>query len=493
MKKLIILFLCFPFIIYSQIRLPLEKQTPPLGTSHEQMMDYLEKITRNSDVFQMEVSGKSHQNREIPVVYFPRRTQWEKNNTTVMVFAQQHGNEPSGKEALLMLLHELHLDPQNYDFEKLNLILVPMVNPDGNEADKRRNADGCDLNRNHVILTEPETQALHQLFEKYQPQVTLDVHEYGYRTWLEHGFIKDFGEQLDCISNPAIPAKLKSFAIGEILTPTLTQTRDRGVTANRYLITRSDMNHFVRHSTTDINDGRNGFGIRYTLSYILEGFNPLIKEEKIWQRGKHQLTLIENLLSICHEKSAEINKLVNSTRQYYSEQIPDSVVIHADYTAKHSHPLKVRLIRTADFRDTTVVLDDYRPEPEVIKMVKRPDAYLVPNPDQKILNLVRHHHFEHEMLAAEETMRAEAYHITGSDTLYYEGRDTIIPAGNFEETTRAFPKGSLIIPTDNLRAVQIVQIFEPESFYGIGYYEEFQDLLEHEVYSVYRVYFDETD
>ncbi|MDW7679792.1 MAG: M14 family zinc carboxypeptidase, partial [bacterium] len=212
MKKYLITCLIFPALLYSQIRLPLEKQTPPEGTSHQEMIEYLENIVGQSYNFELEFAGYSAQERTIPVVYFPQRKHWKKHATTVMIFAQQHGNEPSGKESLLMLINELYLNPVRYDFSNLNLILVPMVNPDGNETHRRRNGNDYDLNRNHVILSEPETRLLHQIFNQHRPEVTLDVHEYGFSSWLHQGYIKDFGEQIDCISNPAIPAVLKEFS-----------------------------------------------------------------------------------------------------------------------------------------------------------------------------------------------------------------------------------------------------------------------------------------
>ena len=52
------------------------------------------------------------------------------------------------------------------------------MNPTGSEIDTRFNANGMDLNRNHLILTEPETIALHKLFDKYFFEATMDVHEY---------------------------------------------------------------------------------------------------------------------------------------------------------------------------------------------------------------------------------------------------------------------------------------------------------------------------
>jgi len=279
MNKAWLMFLLIPSLVLGQIQLPLAVQTPPEGTSHQEMMHFLEEIIPQISFAEMEVAGSSHEKREIPVVYLPTRKEWASDASTVMIFAQQHGDEPSGKEALLMLLHQMYRTSK-FPYPQLNLILLPMVNPDGNEKDQRRNAREVDLNRNHLILTEPETRILHQLFLKYQPHITLDVHEYGMQSWLKEGFIKDFGEQLDCISNPAIPPELKALALNQVLIPTLKMTRGRGVRANRYLITRPSLKQFVRHSTTDINDGRNGFGIRLTLSFILEGLNGRSKSDR---------------------------------------------------------------------------------------------------------------------------------------------------------------------------------------------------------------------
>ncbi len=268
MPKIILFLLGLHAIICSQSQLPLAIQTPPFGTSHLEMISFLNKIDDNSSMIEMEIGSKSNRGREIPVIFIPERRNWKPQQISVMIFAQQHGDEPSGKEALLMLIHHIYLNGVA-NFPNLNLILIPMVNPDGNELDQRRNSRQIDLNRNHLILTEPETRLLHQLFAKYKPQVTLDVYEYGGTTWLRKGYIKDFGEQLDCISNPALPAELKEYALNTILNPVIEMTRVRNVTANRYLITSEDFNRPARHSTTDIDDGRKMILILLSASLVI--------------------------------------------------------------------------------------------------------------------------------------------------------------------------------------------------------------------------------
>ncbi|MDI5791599.1 hypothetical protein PO124_34315 [Bacillus licheniformis] len=63
--------------------------------------------------------------------------------------------------------------------DKINVIVVPRVNPDGSYQFNRRLANGIDGNRDHVKLESPEVRAIHQEFNKYSPEVVIDAHEYG--------------------------------------------------------------------------------------------------------------------------------------------------------------------------------------------------------------------------------------------------------------------------------------------------------------------------
>ena len=56
----------------------------------------------------------------------------------------------------------------------------PCQNPDGREADTRRNAYGFDLNRDVFARTQPETDGRVELWRQYPPVLLLDHHEFGY-------------------------------------------------------------------------------------------------------------------------------------------------------------------------------------------------------------------------------------------------------------------------------------------------------------------------
>jgi len=101
---------------------------------------------------------------------------------TVYFVAAQHGNEPASVDsAYLMVRHFARGIPEEIDqiLDNINLAILVMVNPDGRDNNTRGNANGTDLNRDHMKLMEPEGKAMHLAFQNLHPSVTVDMHEFG--------------------------------------------------------------------------------------------------------------------------------------------------------------------------------------------------------------------------------------------------------------------------------------------------------------------------
>src|SRR5438093_1084095 len=62
---------------------------------------------------------------------------------------------------------------------KISVIIVPRGNPDGAAADRRVLAGGADPNRDHLLLSQPETRALHRAMRVLPPDVVFDHHEFS--------------------------------------------------------------------------------------------------------------------------------------------------------------------------------------------------------------------------------------------------------------------------------------------------------------------------
>ena len=104
------------------------------------------------------------------------------NSPAVVVNCNVHGNEPSSREACLILARELAFadDPRTIDvLSNMTVLIVPSINGDGRAANTRGNANGQDLNRDHSLLREPETKAFAAMLRDYTPDSAFDGHEFG--------------------------------------------------------------------------------------------------------------------------------------------------------------------------------------------------------------------------------------------------------------------------------------------------------------------------
>lgn len=98
------------------------------------------------------------------------------------VAANVHGNEESGTDAALRVVYEL-ADRDDCAagqiLDRALVVVVPIQNPDGREADTRRNAYGFDMNRDWFARTQPETDGKVELLRAYPPVLFVDDHEMG--------------------------------------------------------------------------------------------------------------------------------------------------------------------------------------------------------------------------------------------------------------------------------------------------------------------------
>jgi hypothetical protein len=97
-----------------------------------------------------------------------------------------HGGEESGTDASLLALYELAARQDCTATQILDhaiVVILPTQNPDGREADTRRNAYGFDMNRDWFARTQPETDGKLEKLRELPPQLFIDAHEMGRRTF----------------------------------------------------------------------------------------------------------------------------------------------------------------------------------------------------------------------------------------------------------------------------------------------------------------------
>ncbi|MGH2736533.1 MAG: M14 family zinc carboxypeptidase [Actinomycetota bacterium] len=97
--------------------------------------------------------------------------------------ARIHGNELLSSDAALHMLK--YLSGGSPDAKQirdaLTVVVIPMYNPDGAEANIRQSTTPfrLDLNRDWELFRQPESRAFYELWEEFQPRLALDMHHMG--------------------------------------------------------------------------------------------------------------------------------------------------------------------------------------------------------------------------------------------------------------------------------------------------------------------------
>ncbi len=306
-------------------------------TQHDEVVRFLSALSAHSRTLQVREVGRTR-----PVEGFSAKSlllciltaegvsrpeQLDRSKPTLFITAAKHGSEQSAKEAALLILRDFAVGELKSLLEKVNLLIMPMVNPWGNYFDRRVNEIGLDMNRDHIKMESEGVQAIHRVFRAWMPEVTLDVHEQG---------DKYYRISMGCVSNlnvdPAIEAYSRRVilnSVGEAL------ARDK-ITFHEYIVTSENMPsdasgadfsdeelarwpQITRHSTTDINDGRNILGLYQTFSFIQEAASrhdlATLAARTRWQeRG------IRAFIQAVAEHGPEMTAQVNDLRRQLLEQ-----------------------------------------------------------------------------------------------------------------------------------------------------------------------------
>jgi hypothetical protein len=173
---------------------------------HAHVMEFLAGLAaRNDKRLHISSFGTSPGGRDMPLCVLsahgtrtPQASR-QRNLPVVLVINGIHAGEVEGKESSLMLMRDL-LDGNNDDvLGALTLVVVPLFNPDGNDAvdpanrrldlprlhgqlgpervGTRVTASGINLNRDYMRQAAPEMRLLQsRVVQVWQPDLTIDCH-----------------------------------------------------------------------------------------------------------------------------------------------------------------------------------------------------------------------------------------------------------------------------------------------------------------------------
>ncbi|MFP4063929.1 MAG: M14 family zinc carboxypeptidase [Bacteroidales bacterium] len=455
-------------------------------THYDQIISFCRNAADNSDLLEMEVFGQSAEGRDLVVMKAnnDQTGQPGEEKLRILMFAQQHGNEQSGKEGSLLLIKDIVNGKFDHWFKEMELWIIPQVNPDGGEENRRTNAQGLDLNRDHVVQEAPETRALHSLFRQWMPHVTIDVHEYfPYSdSWADFGGYKQFDVQVGVTTNINIDQQVQHYSLTETLPWIERHLAAEGYTFHNYLVGPPPLEGITRHSTIDINDGRQGFGILNTMSFIYEGVNGRDRYvDQLEHRSRGQLEAMIAMMDFMQDNRDEVVFMVNDSREQLEQgKAGSTVAVKTDYI-RSEEPLFMPLRSSSTGADTVVQVDNYHPLVEPVVVTERPLGYLISREDHQLMNWLSLHDIRIEAQLPDE-VNIYAYQLTETETKNGEHPPKTQIHLNPEMNNFVY------VPSAQLHGNFLSLTLEPHSDIALGRHQNFTHLLEGVThYPVYRV------
>ena len=339
--------------------------------SYAEMESFLKSVDGTGPVH-LSVEATTARGRSLYLVHLRRgdHPTWK-----ILFYAQQHGDEISGKDALLYLVRDIARDPRQLP-EDVDLWIFPMMNPDGAEAGTRVNSAGADLNRDHITLEQPETIALHQVVRRIRPDVAVDCHEFGRdpKSWAKRGWSKWPDVTMDSLNNPLFDPSL-TVAAERWLAGVADAEAKSGHRFLRYWVGGVPPDDEQRHSAPDIDSAMNAVGTYGGLSFIVEvaaGPDEAIPRE-LGNRVDAYLVVFRYLLRDDGGRTGDLATI----RQARTRTLPPFLPINYLWVNPKAAVTRFPVIELATGRRTEVATANMMTEVAVKKTAPTPLAYAV--------------------------------------------------------------------------------------------------------------------
>ncbi|MEN9727633.1 MAG: hypothetical protein RL434_1999 [Pseudomonadota bacterium] len=399
----------------------------------------------------------------------------------VMLVGSQHGaSEAAGCEALLMLARAVLIGDLQECLDTLEFVFIPNANPDGRESDSSRNGNEVNINRDFVLLSQPETAALDDAVLRYEPEVILDAHESASlktRTLGREGYLTDFEAQFDMAASPAVAPALREYGEHELLPALLAAVQAQGLRAQRYIREITSTRQPITHGGLTARKFRNKAGLRGALTVLLEtpmepkdGSYPSYRN--IAERVARQTLCMRAFLAVISRESARIAQVVAT-----AERLPrdNALPLNGVWVRNPSSPeVVIELRRREDYLREAVTFEDWR-WLEMRDPLLLPRAYVITAHTAVFASLLSRHQLLFEILDEPTGCTLERER--------YRGFDPVEGSWNGVETERAQARaepGSLLVPMTSRSARLLPLLLEPRSQSSVFRYLAYARLLEDE-------------
>ncbi|WP_163530052.1 M14 family metallopeptidase [Halobacillus ihumii] len=477
-------------------------------TTQQEMMSFLQKLDRSSDVMKMKVAGHSLEGRDIPIVVLSTshgNKEEFKNKTTVMLEGQVHGDEPTGGESVLVMAQKLAKEKLGENvLDEINVILVPRINPDGSYYFQRQTANQLDANRDHVKLELPAIRTLHKIFNKYQPEVVISAHGYlGLPSKFpnpqklpgigEEGAIPYHDILLAPDLNLNIPKSVRKKATKWFVKPTHKALEEEGFSSYPYyLLKKSAEKPTITGGSLAAGIDTNAYGLQPAFTILVESRGYGLGRETFKRRVAASVTAHTNIIKTAAQRANAIESVIQHakakiTRQGEKIGKKDNIVLDS----KRQELPGQQYLEVVDIEEGAVeripvnFLSSQQSVPT--QEIVRPTSYIMPPAYHEIAKKLKLQGVEVKKLKETKVLEVERYKVTDKkvDDTYYQGHLLTHVETDRKKKTYRFPKGSYVFSSAQPEANLIALSLEPESEVGYVTYN-YLPVNEGDIVPVYR-------
>ncbi|MDA7980072.1 MAG: DPP IV N-terminal domain-containing protein [Pirellulales bacterium] len=418
-----------------------------------------------------------------------------------VIYAQGniHAGEVCGKEALLMLARDVALAENHAWLKDVILVIAPIYNADGNErVDKgnrpgqqgpeegmgqRPNAQGYDLNRDHIKLESPEARGLVKLMTEWDPAMCIDTHT---TNGSHHRYTLTF----DGNRHPGGDTNLVNFMRYEFLPDVSKRTRDASG-YDTFFYGNFDRNH----SRWDMYPSQPRYdtpyvGLRNRLGVLTEAYSyapykdrVLCTKEFVTQCVQTFVDDKQKILSLLQEaRKATIAAGKTSgddddtvAIRIQSAKVPEKTVVKG-YVERTGGGRR-RPQRTEEHADYEL---DFYGISEPMLAVTRPVAYLFPASYESAVEKLQHHGVQIEVLREDRQLEVEVYRVDEVQRARrpFQGHEMVTVEATPENKQVIVPAGTIVVRTGQPLGSLCVNLLEPESEDGLTTWNFFDQGLE---------------
>ncbi len=417
----------------------------------------------------------------------------------VFIQANIHAGEVEGKEAAQMLLRALARGEHAAWLDSLVLLVAPIYNADGNERVKltnrplqngpvggmgqRANAQGLDLNRDHVKLESPEARSLVALFRSYDPQVVIDLHT---TDGSFHGYHLTYAPPLHPNTDSAIVRLLRDDWL-----PAVTRAIKRRDGWDFYYYgdfpgpeeRGTERGWYTFDARPRFNT--NYVGLRNRVAILSEAYSYATFEERIHATYR----FVEEILTYARGHAATVRRVVAAAdaadvtgrtlavREAF-QRSTDSVAILVGEVAEDRHPYTgERVLRRLEVRRP-----ERMPEFQTFRATETavaPAFYYVPAGLTRVIALLAAHGVQLQRLARVETRTVERFTIDSQATAAneFQGHHERTLYGRWEAADVTLPESTVVVAVRQPLGRLAFTLLEPRSDDGVVDWNVLDDLL----------------